>query len=285
MSISISSSAMLVELSIGTWTARKMDKGVTEEVNNSKRASKSASRVHKSLLPEVQQLKDITKYAASLRNWMYTQTLPWSDFGARLIPTANFFEFKRELDDRTAEFDRMVNTFLLVYPTLISAQAFELGDMFDRDEYPTTDEIRDKFRLRVSFMPVPDAGDFRVDIGNEAIAELRDKYEADYKERLDAATADIAKRLLENLSHVADRMTDEPDGKRKAFKPNLLDKLADTIASVRALNVTKNEALEAMVDKTEQLINESDLEVLREMPVAREQLKRKVDDILDAFNF
>jgi hypothetical protein len=285
MSISISSSAMLVELSVRTWTARKLDRSVTEEVNVSKKASSAASRVNKHLLPEVKQLKDIVKYAAAVRNWMYTETLPWSDFGARLIPTANFFDFKQELDSRTATFNQMVEDFIDEYPNLISAQAFELGDMFNRDEYPTADEIRAKFGMRASFMPVPDSGDFRVDIGNEAMAQIKADYEEDFKARMDAATADIAKRLLEGLSHVADRLTDSPDGKQKAFKYNMLEKLASTIATVRALNVTKDEALSRMATEAEQAINGINVEVLRDMPSAREKLKNDMDNILDSFNF
>jgi hypothetical protein len=285
MSISIASSAMLVELSISTWTARKLDKSVTDEVNVSKKASSQASRVNKHLLPEVKQLKDIIKYAESTRNWMYKNTLPWSDFGARLIPTVNFFDFKQELDSRTAEFYRMVDDFVDEYPSLISAQAFKLGDMFNRDEYPDGEEIRSKFRLRASFMPVPDSGDFRVDVGNEAMAQLKEEYEADFKERMDAATADIAKRLLSGLSRVADRMSDNPDGTRKTFRASLFDTLADTIASVRTLNVTKNEALDKMVDAASDAIKDVDIGTLRDVPLAREKLKGRVDDILDNFNF
>ena len=285
MSISISSSAMLVELSISTWTARKLDKSVTDEVNTNKKASSSASRVNKHLLPEVKQLKEIIKYAESTRNWMYTKTLPWSDFGARLIPTANFFEFKQELDSRTDEFYRMVDEFVDEYPNLISAQAFKLGDMFNRDEYPEAEEIRGKFRLRASFMPVPDSGDFRVDVGNEAMAELKEQYEADFEKRMKVATTDIAERLISHLSRVADRMTDNPDGTRKTFRASLFDTLSDTIASVRILNVTKDEALDRMADAASDALNTVNVDVLRDTPLAREKLKGRVDDILDNFNF
>jgi hypothetical protein len=215
MSISLSSSAMLVELSIGTWTARKLDKQVTDEVNVSKRASSQASRVNKNLLPGVEHLDNITKYASSVRNWMYTQTLPWSDFGARLIPTATFFEFKQEIDKHEAEFHRLVDEFITEYPNLISMQAFKLGDMFDRREYPTADEIKAKFKFHVSYMPVPDAGDFRVDIGNEAVAQLREHYAQDYKAKIDEAMSDVRKRLLDNLTHLSERLTDKEDGKPK----------------------------------------------------------------------
>jgi hypothetical protein len=285
MSISISSSAMLVELSIGTWTARKLDKSVTDEVNINKKASSSASRVNKHLLPEVKQLKDIIKYAEGTRNWMYKNTLPWSDFGARLIPTANFFEFKQELDSRTAEFYRMVDEFVDEYPNLISAQAFKLGDMFNRDEYPEAEDIRAKFRLRASFMPVPDSGDFRVDVGNEAMAELKEQYEADFEERMKTATSEIAERLISSLSRVADRMTDNPDGTRKTFRASLFDTLSDTIASVRILNVTKDEALDRMADAASDALKTVNVDVLRDTPLAREKLKGRVDDILDNFNF
>ena len=285
MSISIASSAMLVELSIGTWTARKLDKKVTSEVNMTKRATDNASRVNKNLLPGVEKLDAITKYGAAVRNWMYTQTLPWSDFGARLIPTANFFKFKQELDDKEAEFDRMVEDFIQEYPNLISMQAFKLGDMFDREEYPSPDSIRDKFKFRVSFMPVPESGDFRVDIGNEAVQQLREQYDADFQAKLEQAMGDVSKRLIDGLAYVAERMTDKEDGSRKMFQKTLIDRLGETIASVRALNVTKSEAIEQMASMAESAIQGVDVDVLKEMPSAREQLKSRVDSILGAFDF
>ena len=285
MSISIASSAMLVELSIGTWTARKLDKKVTSEVNMTKRATDNASRVNKNLLPGVEKLDAITKYGAAVRNWMYTQTLPWSDFGARLIPTANFFKFKQELDDKEAEFDRMVEDFIQEYPNLISMQAFKLGDMFDREEYPSPDSIRDKFKFRVSFMPVPESGDFRVDIGNEAVQQLREQYDADFQAKLEQAMGDVSKRLMDGLAYVAERMTDKEDGSRKMFQKTLIDRLGETIASVRALNVTKSEAIEQMASMAESAIQGVDVDVLKEMPSAREQLKSRVDSILGAFDF
>jgi len=160
---------MLVDLSISTWTARKLDRGVTDEVNLSKKASQQASRVNKNLLPGVEQLDDIVKHASMIRNWVAARTLPWSDYGPRLITTDKFFEFKQELDEHERVFQDKVDSFLNVYPTLISMQAFKLGEMFDREEYPDVNEIADKFRFNVAYLPIPETGDFRVDIGHEAM--------------------------------------------------------------------------------------------------------------------
>jgi len=281
----IASSAILIELSIGTWTARKLDKKVTDEVNTSKRASAQASRVNKNLLPGVERLDAITKYASAVRNWMYTQTLPWSDFGARLIPTAKFFEFKRTLDDHQQEFERLVDEFITDYPNLISMQAFQLGAMFNRDEYPEPEEIREKFKFRAAFMPVPEAGDFRVDIGNEGMDALRAQYEEDFKQRMHDAMGDVRKRLLESLSKLSDRLADTDEGKRKTLHKRTLETVAETIAQVRQLNLTKDEAIEAMAAQAEAAVSGVDIDIIKEQDTTRHKVREQIDGILGAFDF
>ncbi len=76
-SISIASSAMLVELNISTWTARKLDKKVSAEVDLAKGTKTSAVNVNKNLLAGTGFLDTITKYAANARAWHLSQTLPW----------------------------------------------------------------------------------------------------------------------------------------------------------------------------------------------------------------
>ena len=283
MTVSISSSAMLVDLSISTWTARKLDKNVTNEVNTSKQASQQASRVNKNLLPGVEQLDDIVKHASMVRNWVSARTLPWSDYGPRLITTDRFFEFKQELDEHERAFNEKVQAFLDVYPTLISMQAFKLGTMFDREEYPDVTEIADKFRFNVAYLPIPETGDFRVDIGHEAMEELRTQYEREFEQRLNNAMTDVRDRLLESLHHLAERVTDTDDGKRKRFRNNMLDNFAETLASVRALNLTKDQAIEAMADEAEKAIQGVDVTDLKENEDVRKDVRARVESVLDAF--
>jgi len=280
---SIASSAMLVDLSISTWTARKLDRGVTDEVNLSKKASQQASRVNKNLLPGVEQLDDIVKHASMIRNWVAARTLPWSDYGPRLITTDKFFEFKQELDEHERVFQDKVDSFLNVYPTLISMQAFKLGEMFDREEYPDVNEIADKFRFNVAYLPIPETGDFRVDIGHEAMEELRTQYEREFEQRLNNAMTDVRDRLLESLHHLAERVTDTDDGKRKRFRNNMLDNFAETLASVRALNLTKDQAIEAMADEAEKAIQGVDVTDLKENEDVRKDVRARVESVLDAF--
>ena len=169
----IDTCAMLTEFNASVWTARKLDRTATDEVVTSKNAqAKDAARVNKHLLAGRTELEVIQQMVGRARQFVYDNTLPWSDSGLRLLPTANFQKFAAKLNDFSEEFETLVRSFVDIYPTLITAQAMALGDMFRRDDYPTQNEIITKFAFRVNYMPVPAVGDFRVDVGNAAQREL-----------------------------------------------------------------------------------------------------------------
>ena len=279
----LASSAMLIELNIGVWTAFKLDRAVTNEVNTSKHANHGAARVNKNLLQNVPELEAIKQLARQTRLWLYANTLPWSDSGPRLLPTEAFFDFKQEINNIEAEFDRLVATFVMVYPTLISNQAFKLGSMFSRDDYPTQWEVADKFFFHTSFTPLPQAGDFRVDIGNEALVELETQYEEQYVERFDAAVQDVKQRLLDGLAHLSERLEYEEGGKMKVFRDTALSNVTEMLKQVKVLNISNDEALEAAGQQAEQVLSWVSPKELRKDEDARDDTKRKLDDILAKF--
>ena len=121
--VSLSSMAMLVELRISTWTARKRDKETTADLNTAKEASQDASSVYKYLMAGSDHLDKIEKYAAKCRAWNGTQTLPWMK-GVGLLPMENFFSYREQLGTMENNFDRLVAEFITAYPTLVNAQAF-----------------------------------------------------------------------------------------------------------------------------------------------------------------
>ena len=281
-SISIASAAMLVEVSISTWTARKLDRSVTDEVNTSKHASKHAARVNKNLLAGSKELERINNLAAEIRTWVYIRTMPWSDTGPRLIPTAAFFDFKTELNKYELEFNRRVDVFVQQYPNLIAGQAFKLGDMFDRGDFPTQDAIENKFSFRVTFSPVPSAGDFRVDIGKEAESALREEYEEAYKERVDSAMNDIRKRVRNSLEHLSDRLGYDGDTK-KVFHSSIIENLKQVLAAADLMNLVDDVDLRDTRDKVERLIDSVTVKELRKNDHIRKDVRSQVDSILDKF--
>ena len=287
--LNIDTCAMLVEFNASVWTARKLDKTTTNEVVASKNAgAKDAARVNKHLLAGRTELDIIQQAVGRARQFVYDNTAPWSDSGLRLLPTINFMKFTERMNDFEEEMETLVKAFVVIYPTLITAQALALGDMFKRDDYPSANEMMTKFSFRVNYMPVPSSGDFRVDVGNQAQAELKARLESLTQERIDSAMADVRERLSTHLKRMSDRLTTDYVGgeaKQRRFHDTLVDGALELCDLTKALNVTNDLALETARSQLEQLLVGVTPTDLRKNEAIRQDVKRNVDAILDKFNF
>jgi hypothetical protein len=295
--ISIASSAMLVEMSISTWTARKLDKKVSAEVDVSKGTKTNAGNYNKNLLAGTGFLDTIIKYAANARAWHISQTLPWSDNGLRLLPVSNFINYKKQLTVLEDNYMALVDKFILAYPNLVSAAAFQLGDLFNRDEYPDVDKIASRFKFNVNFMPVPTGGDFRIDIEDYIKSEVMQSCNLAYEERLNNAMRHAWDRLHECLVRMSDRLAvdevneDDNDGmsgtkaKPRVFRNTLVENAVELVDMLKHFNLTNDPTLEQARLDLHNAIMHQDADSLRDNLHAREQVKHKVDAILSKFNF
>lgn len=285
----IETCSMLVEFSAGIWTARKLDRSTTDEVVTSKNAqAKDAARVNKHLLAGRNELDFISKHVTAVRNYVYSNTLPWSDTGIRLLPTAKFLEFDARMQREVEKFWVLVDEFVTLYPTLITAQALQLGDMFRRDDYPSPSEIRSKFNIGVSYLPVPTVGDWRIDVGVEARAELEAKLAKLADERVEQAKKHVRDLMHEHLQRMSERLGyEQKEGvtKPRKFRDSLLDTALELVDMVRALNITNDQEIEALRQMLEQAVAGVTVEELREKPEIRDDVKARVDEILGKFTW
>jgi len=278
----IGSNAMLVDLNISMWTGRKMDKKVSEEIDVSKSTKARAGNYNKKLLAGSDKLEKVQKIATAVRTWNYQHTLPWSDGGSRLLPMKSFFDYKATLGNYEQQYNDAVDDFLVEYPQLVSSSAFTLGALFDRNEYPDVEDLRSKFRFKYVFCPVPDAGDFRIDVEEQAKNELQQQYKEYYDGKLADAMKDAWDRLHETLTHLSDRM-DYTDENKKKFWDSTITNASDLCGLLTSLNVTDDPKLEAMRQKLEKALNGVDASDIRESEAIRTSVKSKVDDILSMF--
>ena len=279
----ISSSAMLVDLSISVWTARKLDKKVSEEVDSAKSTKTRAGNYHKNLLAGSGKLEDIGKVASAVRIWHYKQSSPWSDSGTRLLPATLFINYKSELGQYEKMFYDAVEAFLVEYDDLVTKSAFQLGDLFNREDYPHVDKVRSKFGFYYSFSPVPESGDFRVDIGEQGMSELRSQYESAYKSRIETSMKDVWDRVYTSLNHISSKL-DFTEGKQKLFD-SMVDNVVELTGLLKHLNITGDQRLENLRKDLESAMHGITCDDLRDSDALREHTKSKVDAMLDKFAF
>ena len=285
----IDTCSLLVEFNASVWTARKLDKNATDEVVANKRAAaKDAARVNKHLLAGRKELEDIQSLVGHIREFVYDNTLPWSDSGIRLLPTVRFMEFNDRMGQYEEEFNTQVNAFVDIYPSLITAQAMALGDMFNRNEYPSAGEMAHKFSFRLNYMPVPKAGDFRVDVGNEAQQELQNRLAKLADERVESAMKNARERLKTHLDRMMERLKiEEVNGKisKSRIHDSLIEGGLELCDVLKALNLTNDPDLEAARAKLESVLRSVDVADLRKHDDARVEVRTQVADILDKVNF
>jgi len=285
----IDTCAMLVEFNASQWTARKLDKGATDEIVHTKNAQdKGAARVNKNLLAGRKELEVINKHVGAVRTFVYNNTLPWSDSGIRLLPSIKFMEFNQRMQDFEDEFSKLVADFVDVYPTLITAQAMALGDMFNRDDFPSPSDVAHRFDFRLNYMPVPTAGDFRIDVGNDAEKELKAKLSKLADERIDHAMRDVKARLKEHLDRMSDRLGSDvvnKEIKTRKFHDSLLDTAHELCDLVKALNITNDQDLEGARKALSEALLGVDVKELRTNMPVRNDVKASVDAIRSKFSF
>ena len=272
----IQNSAMLVDLNISVWTGRKMDKRVSEQVDASNNTKTRAGNYHKKLLAGTEALDSLHKVVNAVRQWHYENTLPWADNGTRLLPMANFFDYKAMLGEYQRQFNEAAEDFYSQYDDLVTAAAFTLGDLFNADDYPSVESIRGKNSFKYVFSPVPDVGDFRVDIPNEYREELQKISD----ERTAAAMKDAWDRLHECLTHMSNKLV---GGEKQVFRDTLVTNATDLCSVLTRLNVTNDPKLEHARRELEKALIGVDAKELRKNEAVRIDVKARVDEILGMF--
>lgn len=284
--MSITASAVLVEMNISVWTANKLDKGATDGVLISNGATVAdAAQVRKNLMAGTTARKQLADYAASCRLWHNTKTLPWSDKGPRLLPTSLFMDYKQELNVRRDTFLQMVDQFCADYPALIQTARNYMGSLFNADDYPSVDDVRSKFGFRTVFSPVPESGDFRLDIPQQELDDVRAGYEDAFNARLADAMRTPWEQLHKMLTGMSAKLTESDDDTKRRWHDTFLTNAQEMCAMLTHLNITKDPQLEAARRQLESALVGADIDDIKENEGTRASLKERLDTILREFEW
>ena len=284
--MSISASALLVELNISVWPASKVDREITEQVNTNASAVRDASQTKKNLFAGTSLRKDIEKLASRIRLYHNQHTLPWADKGERLLPTKLFMEYKQTMNSYEQTFTQMCNNFFVEYPRLVAEAPTNLGSMYKAEDYPDLTNVRTRFGFRRTVKPVPEAGDFRLDVPADDMRELICAFEAQQQEKLAEAVREPWERLHTELCAISKKLTDvEGDSEKKRYHDTLVSNPLDLCSLLTKLNITNDPKLEEARRELELAMLGTNIELIKEDPFARKNVKSKVDSILERFDW
>lgn len=268
--------AILANLSISSWSARKYDKKVTAETNHAHGAASDAGRYNKMLLPaDASSYKALTSHIAATRVLHYAETLAWSDDGWRLLPVANYQKYTDKLRTAKHEYDSLLLDFLSDYPSLQQAARIKLNGMYRDEDYPS--DVAGKYGFGIEYSPVPSGGDFRVELSQSEIDIIATRTESRVSDAFKDAHRDAVKRLYDCVARIHERLA-QPDA---IFRDSLIGNARELCDVLTRLNISGDATLETLRKQTDSLATVQP-DTLRSDAVTRIQTANEAQGILDS---
>ena len=276
--MSLSNRALLVNLTISEWSARKLDKRETQELARKHGVIDGVARVNKSLLPMASALDKIRALSNACRQEFYSRTLPWGAEGFHILKADAYMSFIQAMGELRDKRMAAVDELIAEYPRLKADARVALNGMYREEDYPHIDDLRRKFSLELTFMPVPEPSDCaRVTI----LADLADGMAKELAAKLADSQATAMKaawqRLYEVVAKAHERLAD-PDN---IFRDSLINNAVDICNILPSLNIADDPQLEAMRLEVERSLCAYNPDTLRKDELVREDVAAKMADIMD----
>ena len=284
----LASRAVIVMLQTPHWTGRRLDRKITDEINEAKNAAADAGRYNKSLLPK-EALDPITKIIGETRNEFNRRTLPWIDTGARIMASEAHMAHQRWVGSQERKFWAAVDTFLAAYPGYVAQAPARLSGVFDASDYPDVSELRTKFGWKMETLPVPTSNDFRAAMSEAQAEHIRLQIEETVLRNTNKAVSDVYRRVAEVTERMVDRLNAYKPAKNKGqktegtFRDSLVENVRDLIDVLPQLNITGDPALTAMMGRLRSLV-QHDAETLRNDPIKRRDVAAEAQAIFDSIS-
>lgn len=268
--------ALLVQLSISQWDAKKLDKKVSAEVAQMNAASTKAGRYNKSLLPVGDELERVHKKSTFIRDFFYENTLPWGIDGTSVLPTSNYLSFVSTYRKEKYEWESLCKGFYAAYPRMKADAPSVLGHMYNEAEYPPLEVVMRKFSIDLAVFPVPSA-DFRTNIASDELTRIQQDVERRVSIAQNQAMGELWHRLYDRVKHIAEKLADP----KAIFRDSMVENAREICAILPRLNFTDDPNLEALRQEVESSLANNHPDSLRNDPDLRRNKAAEAKAIMD----
>ncbi len=278
----ISTRAMLVDLTIRQWSGTKNDKTVSREVARNHGADETMGRYNKSLISK-EAIEKIRKLAVEIAAEHRRRTLPWLDTGARILSSAGYQDYAAKMREFSDRWDVAVSDFVSNYDDYRDDARNRLGSLFNDADYPSRWAISERFAVGYNVLPVPDASDFRVDLGDYETARIQRSIEDASRAATEQAMGDVRDRIVDTVTHMVDRLnayTVTAEGVSGVFRDSLVENVRSLVDILPSLNLTQNPALDRTISRMRDELCKHSADKLRIDRRAREETAAAAADIL-----
>jgi hypothetical protein len=217
----------------------------TAEVTSNKTTDYKAKLVkaQKTLL-ESPELEAIRTADGKIRTYLYTICLPWS-MGTQLVPIGLLDTVNDRLEAYEDERKGLVDACIAAYPQRVADAIVSLGPLGNALDYLSSEAFRAKFTFDYEYqtISIPDAL-------SEAIrSKANEKMQAKLAEASNEITLFMRQTMSELVSHLADVLTPNADGKPKRLFASAITNVQDFIDTFKDRDIAQDQDLEVLVNE------------------------------------
>lgn len=272
---------MLVTLSFSLGRQGGIDKGITKEICEKKKATKEALKATKQIICK-EAFKPLKDMMAELSGEVARITTRWHHKGTRLSTPKNVEKVVDLCDEYFPKLEELKQTHLLGrYAHWKELTKTQSGDAFKDYEFPAFDDLRDNVKWDIDLMVLPEAEAMRAmkNISDVLMDELVRSQDARVQNGVKAAMMDAYSRLLEPLSNMCDVLSKD--------KPKIYECLVTNVRAIvdeiPGLNLTDDPELQQFAEQANAMLATLTPEVLREDKVVRQETVDKARQLVAQF--
>lgn len=270
--------AMLAKLHIRTWHPHKLDRDISRKVADELGIDPKIGRYHKTLLKS-DSLQAVWHHCRKVTDYHFRRTLPWFDDGTRVLPAKMFLDYSEEMRKNIAKFERLRDRFVEEYQNDVERAREQLRSAFKDTDYPSPEIVQAKFGMSLRFFPLPDARDWRVDVGEEYEKQIREGITEQMREVEKQAMEDVWNRVYEMVERLHDRL-----GNAKHLRTALFSQAEELVDLLPKLNITDDPELNKMGQDIRLKLLSTNIDTLRGDEDVRKDKAKAAKKILDSMS-
>jgi len=249
---------LIVRLSISRWNSWTYDKKAAEQVATSEGAKKEDVHTTKRKISK-KAIQEITDLMNKAYIYHISVTMPSGSEGDRLITTDLYPQYCEKMESFKQHISDAVAKFIPEYPQWVAEARERLQGLFKESDYPSVDQISNKFSMKYSFLPLPSVNNLVVNLMNGELSKIRQSVTEEMNRMSETAMKSLWDRTYDAIAHMAE-ILGNADARLHATLISNVKNLCDVLKS---LNFSNDPDLEAMRLRIETRLAGHDPEELR----------------------
>lgn len=203
-------------------------------------------------------------------------TLPYPQEGVRLIRQEDVSGFETRMQEFKAQLEAAVANLQLEYETIKEKAREKLGSLYNSEDYPAN--LDGVFAISWEYPPI-EPPRYLMQFNPQLYAQEQNKIQRRFEDAVALAEQAFAEELSGLVSHLIERLTEEPGGKKKAFRASTIENFKEFYENFRRMNVRSNAELETLISQANELVSGVDPRDLRQNQELQSTLRTQMSEL------